>query len=322
VLKRYEGYRRNIHRYKMYSDLRKSFYFPEDILKKARANPHEPAIIENRGKYSLVEKNYDTKRLFSIEDEKRNTASFENPFKRQTPFIRINADMSTLGCDPVILLPMDETKPVSEQIKTHEFGAEMDLNNNLALTLRVKGNGKKGAIGIKTRCNSNSEFGYGLYIIDTDFEGWRDFVLCEADNGERPDLSFDKKEHLYPIYRSGLQTGRMVKIELEIDGDVEGVFMSSVKACRQVYNVIKNPTVTVGRESVKFECELMSSDLIEWDGKTAVVIDRYGNEKKIWFEGSVSVPKGKYKASVTGVSLNACPMNVHLTLGTTGNIIK
>jgi len=322
VLKRYEGYRRNIHRYKMYSDLRKSFYFPEDILKKARANPHELAIIENRGKYSFVEKNYDTKRLFSIEDEKRNTASFENPFKRQTPFIRINADMSTLGCDPVILLPMDETKPVSEQIKTHEFGAEMDLNNNLALTLRVKGNGKKGAIGIKTRCNSNSEFGYGLYIIDTDFEGWRDFVLCEADNGERPDLSFDKKEHLYPIYRSGLQTGRMVKIELEIDGDVEGVFMSSVKACRQVYNVIKNPTVTVGRESVKFECELMSSDLIEWDGKTAVVIDRYGNEKKIWFEGSVSVPKGKYKASVTGVSLNACPMNVHLTLGTTGNIIK
>ena len=323
VLNRYEGYKRNVHRYKMYSDLRKSFYFSDDILKKARANPHELAIIEKgKNKYFFVEKNYDTKRLFSIEDEKRNTAVFENPFKRQTPFIRLNADMSTLGDDPVILLPLDETKPVSEQLKTHEFGGEMDLNNNLAMTVRVKGNGKKGAIGLKTRCNSNSEFGYGLYIIETDFDGWRDFVLCEADNGERPDLDFDKKEHLYPIYRSGLQTGRMVKVELETCGDVEGVLMSSIKACRQVYNVIKNPTVTIGGETVRFECELQSTDFIEWDGTTAKVLDRYANEKKIWFEGSVTAPKGSFKATVGGTSLNACPINVHLTIGTTGKIIK
>ncbi len=323
VYDRYEGYRRNILRYRKYSELRKSFYFSDDILAKARANPHELAIIEKeRGKYFFVEKNYEVKRLYDIEDEKRNTEVFENPFKRQTPFIRIEANMSTLGQDPMILLPLDETKPVSDQLKTHEFGAELDLNRNLAMTVRVKGNGKKGAIGIKTRCASNSEFGYGLYIIETDFEGWRDFVLCEADNGDRPDLGFDQNEHFYPIYRSGLQTGRMVKVELESKGDVGGVLMSSVKACRQVYNVIKNPTVTIGKETVKFECELMSTDFIEWDGKEAKVIDRYANEKKIWFEGSVTAPKGKYKATVGATSLNGCPMNVHLTIGTTGNVVK
>ncbi len=324
VLKRYAAYERNVKRYKeLYSDLRKSFYFSNDILEKARASEHELAIVKKGKKFFFVEKNYDVKRFYDIQDEKRNTAVFENPFKRQTPFIRLEADMSTLGADPIVLMPLDENKPISEQLKSHEFGCELDLNSNLVYTVRVKGNGKKGAIGIKTRCASQSEFGYGLYIIETDFEGWREFALCECDNGERPDFSFDKKETLYPIYRSGLQTGRATKVELEADGDIEGVQMSSIKACRQVYNVVKNPTVTIGKENVMFECELMSTDFIEWDGERAVVIDRYGNEKKIWFQGTLNAPKGRFKATVgCQASLNNCPVNLHLTVGTTGNIIK
>ncbi len=321
---RYEGYRRNILRYRMYSDLRKAHYFSEETLANARANEHELAIVKKpNGKYTFIEKNYDVKRLYDIGDENRNTAVFSNPFKKQTPFIRIEADMSTLGEDAMLLLPLDENKPVSEQLKSHEFGAELDLNKNLVFTVRVKGNGKKGAIGIKTRCASQSERGYGLYIVETDFEGWRDFVLCEADNGDRPDLGFDKNEKLYPIYRSGLQTGRMTKIELEATGDIEGVLMSGIKACRQVYNVVKNPTVTIGKETVKFECELMSTDFIEWDGTTAKVIDRYANEKTVWFEGTVTAPKGEFKAKAGfQSSLNNCPVNIHLTIGTTGKEVK
>ena len=99
--------------------------------------------------------------------------------------------------------------------------------------------------------------------------------------------------------------------------------MSSIRACRQVYNVVKNPTVTIGKESVMFECELMSTDFIEWDGETAKVIDRYANEKTIWFQGTVTAPKGKYKATLTcQSSLNNCPVNAYLTIGTKGNIIK
>ena len=321
---RYEGYRRNILRYRMYSDLRKSHYFSEETLANARASEHELAIVKKpNGKYTFIEKNYVVKRLYDIGDEKRNTEVFSNPFKKQTPFIRLEADMSTLGDDAMLLFPLDENKPVSEQIKTHEFGAEIDLSKNLAMTVRVKGNGKKGAVAIKTRCASNSEFGYGLYIIETNFEGWRDFILCEADNGDRPDLGFDKNEGLYPIYRSGLQTGRMTKIELETSGDVEGVFMSGIKACRQVYNVIKNPTVTIGRETVMFECELKSTDFIEWDGKTAKVIDRYANEKPVWFQGTVTAPKGEFKATAgLQSSLNNCPVNIHLTIGTTGKEVR
>ncbi len=321
MLERYKGFKRNIELYKKYNDLRKSGYFSKELLSKL--NGYEYKLIEKAGgKFAFVEKHYDKKRYYSLLEENRNTAEFENPFKKQTPFVRIEHCMSTLGQDEMIILPMNENAPVASQVKVHEFGGEIDTTEKLAFKVRVKGNGKKGAVGIKTRCASASEFGYGLYIIETDFEGWRDFVLLEADNGDRPDLSFDKSEKHYPIYRSGLNMDRLTKIELEVDGDVEGVLMSSISICRQTYNVWKNPTVKIGDESVMFECELMSTDFIEWDGETAKVIDRYGNEKPIWFTGNVTAKKGKFKVSLAGASLNACPVNAYLTLGFTGCEVK
>ena len=323
LLDRYEGYRRNIKRYRMYSDLRKSKYFSDEILEKARANPYEKAIIDKgRGKYAFIEKSYQTKRLFDIADSARNTETFENPFKAQTPFIRIENCMSTLGDDPLVLYPLNETYYVKDQCRKISFGGELNLTNHLALKVKVKGNGKKGSIGIKTYCASQSEHGHAVYIVDTDFEGWREFVLCEADNGTRQELGFEKGHHIYPIYRSGLNCNRMTSIELMTSGDVDGVFMTSVVAYRQVYNIVKNPTVQVGGDTLMFECELKSTDFIEWDGKRAVVIDRYANEKPIYFSGTCKAKKGSFKASFTGSSLNACPVNLHLTFGFTGKEIK
>ncbi|MBR5460011.1 MAG: hypothetical protein IKV53_04015 [Clostridia bacterium] len=318
-----EGYRRNISRYKKYDDLRKAHYFSEATLEKARANPHELAVVERNGKYVFAEKNYEIKRLYDIGDEKRNTETFTNPFKRQTPFIRIENCMSTLGKDPMILLPLNENAPVSEQTRLHHLGAEFNIAQNLAMKVRVKGNGRKGVVAFRLKAGSQSEHGYGLYLIDTDFDGWREFILLEADNGDRPDLPFEKGLHMYPVYRSGLNMDRVSSVELLTDGDVEGVYVSSLTACQQVYNVVKNPTVTIGNETVMFECELMSTDFIEWDGERAVVLDRYFNEKQIWFQGTVTVPKGKYQAKVGfQSSLNNCPVNVYLTVGTTGKEIK
>lgn len=168
------------------------------------------------------------------------------------------------------------------------------------------------------RCESNSEHGYGEYIIDTDFFGWREFVLAEADNGERPDLTFDDNETRYAIYRSGLNHERMTKIEVETVGDVSGVRMSSIYAYNHIYEILKNPTVRIGEESIMFECELMSSDFIEYDGEKAKVIDRYGNEKNIWHNGSVSVPTGNFEAMLTAKSLNRTIPRAQLTFGFTG----
>ena len=324
LLDRYEGYRRNIKRYRMYSDLRKANYFSEKTLENARASKYEKAIIKkDNGKYTFVEKDYQVKRLYDALDENRGTAEFVNPFKAQTPFVRIEAGVSTLGDDGMILYPLNDKYYVKDQLKRIEFGGEIDLTQNLAMKVSVKGNGKKGTIGIKTRCASNSEHGFGIYLIDTDFEGWRDFVLLESDNGTRPELGFEKGEETYPIFRSSLNCNRMTSIELMTAGDVDGVFMSSIKACRQVYDVIKNPTICVGDQLVMFECELTSTDFIEFDGEKAVVVDRFANEKPVYFTGTCNVPKGKFKAKfVATSSLNNCPVNIHLTFGFTGKEIK
>ncbi len=333
TIARYSGLRRNIERYRMYDTLRQSFYFSEETLEKVRYKAKNMQEFRDSGieymikekssdKFVFVEKSYQVKRLYSLLEEGRNTAEFTNPFKKQTPFVRIEHCMSTLGEEPLVIFPLNENAPVGAQTRVHKLGGEVNLSDKLAMKVRVKGNGRKGAVGIKTRCATNSEHGYGVYVIETDFEGWREFVLLEADNGDRPDLGFDSNEQYYPIYRSGLNMDRITQVELEVKGDVEGVLMSSVTACRQTYNVWKNPTVKIGDTSVMFECELLSTDFIEYDGKEAKVIDRYGNEKPIWHTGELSAPKGRVKASLGGVSLNSCPINAYLTLGFTGREIK
>jgi hypothetical protein len=73
---------------------------------------------------------------------------------------------------------------------------------------------------------------------------------------------------------------------------------------------------------VMFECELKSSDFIEFDGKTAKVIDRYANEMPIWFSGEIKAPRGKFKAELTARALNRGTPRAQLTIGFTGKEIK
>ncbi|MBQ9975672.1 MAG: hypothetical protein IJP16_04110 [Clostridia bacterium] len=319
---RYYGCYRNINHYNLYIRLRREKYFSDKTLERARECNSELAVVEKDGRYKIVERAYSKNRLYGIDGENRRETLLENPFKKQTPFVRIEAGMSSLGDDSLLLLPLNETIPVSSQVKRLDFAGALDLRDKMAIKVRVKGNGKKGHVGIKLHAGMSTGSGYGLYIIDTDFEGWRDFTLVETDNGSRVELGFEKGCHAYQLHRHFFNLAGVTSVELMTSGDVGEVYMTGVTACRQVYDVLKNPTVTVGDESVTFECELKSTDLIEWDGKSAKVIDRYANENKIYFSGSLTVPHGKYKSSLSAVSLNGCPINAVLTVGTTGKEVK
>ena len=115
---------------------------------------------------------------------------------------------------------------------------------------------------------------------------------------------------------------RMVsKTEIRTAGDVSGVRLSSVIACDHCYEVLKNPTVRIGETEIRFECELMSTDYLEFDGKTAKVFDRNGNEKQIWFQSNLTVPAGEFTAELTATPLNGNPARAKLTLGFSGNEI-
>ncbi len=323
-LDRYPGLRRNIAIYKKYDDLRKAQYFSEEYRRKLIDSPYEVALIEKRGKkYSFVEKDYQIKKMLDLGDTDRNKCEFKNPFGAQTPFVRIEAMLSTAYRNGMVLLPLDESKELTSQNLKASFGGEINLTNNLAKTVKVTGNGVKGSkICVKLFCATNSETGYGEYIIDTDFNGWREFILIESDNGERTDHGFEKGHGLYAVYRSSLNNDRITGIRVETEGDMTGVKMSSVIAYEHTYELLKNPTVKIGNTSVMFECELQSSDFIEFDGKTAKVVDRYGNEKPIWFSSTLKAPRGKFNAELTAKALNRGTARAQLTLGFTGKEIK
>ena len=95
---RYAALKRNLELFKKYNTLRKSCYFKDSYLEKLRRSKHEFKLIEKEGgKWTFVEKDYQTKRLYDIADSERGIVSLTNPFNAQTPFIRLENCMSTLG---------------------------------------------------------------------------------------------------------------------------------------------------------------------------------------------------------------------------------
>ncbi len=322
---RYAGLRRNTALYKKYDDLRKREYFSEEYRKKLIEGKYEYQLKEKRGgKFCFVEKDYQFAKLYDLSDDARNFGSFNNPFGAQVPFIRIEAMHSTLKNNPIVLLRLDENVDLLSQKTEAKYNLELDLSQNLAKVVKVKGNGIKGGkICIKISCGTNSETGFGEYIIDTDFQGWREFVLLESDNGERKDHNFEAGYHMYAVYRSSLNNNRTSGVKVETEGDMTGVKMSSIVAYEHTYEIYKNPTVTIGDTSIMFEFELLSGDFIEFDGKNAKAIDRYGNEMPIWFKSeNFKAPRGKFKATLNAKPLNRGVPRAKLTFGFTGKEIK
>ncbi len=317
-----KGNQRNLAIYKKYDDLRKAEYFSDEYLEKLRNGKWEYHLKEEDGKYFFSEKDVQTKKLYNLDNEKMNKAHFSNPFKAQTPFVRIEAFMSSDETNPYTLLKLDKNKDILSQKLENSFGGEIDLSDRIAKKVSIFGNGKKGAIAIKLRSATNSIECYEEFVIDIDFEGWRDFVLLECDNGERRELPFDNSEHFYSIYRSGFHHHRVTSIEVETWGDVDDVKMSDIEAVTHKYEVFKNPTVKIGDTKVRFECELMSTDFIEFDGKVAKVIDRYTNEKEIYFEGNIEAPNGDFEMEVTAKSLNNNILRAQATCIFTGEDVK
>ena len=324
ALNRYAGLKRNVKLYKKYDDLRKAQYFSEEYRQKLIDGKYEYHLKEKRGgKFVFVEKDYQVGKFFDLSDKDRNFKEFKNPFGAQVPFVRLEAMHSTLKNNPMVMMKLDENQDLLSQKLEINYGTEIDFSDNLAKVVKVYGNGKGGKICIKIRCATNSESGYGEYIIDLNFKGWREFILLESDNGERNDHEFEKNESIYAIFRSSLNNNRITKLNIFTEGDMESVRMSSIIAYQHVYEVYKNPTVRIGDAWVQFECELQSGNLIEWDGKEAKVLDRYGNERPIWFsQENFKAPRGKFKASVEARPLNRCTPRMQMTLGFTGKEIK
>jgi hypothetical protein len=127
----------------------------------------------------------------------------------------------------------------------------------------------------------------------------------------------------YAVYRTDFNHDKICGAELLVTKQAEDVKVSSIKACPHIADTIKNPSVSIGKTEIVFDCELKSGDFIEFDGSSAKLVDSIGNETKIPFFGTLTAPEGNF--DVTLRAQNSDEKYVHrakLTLGFTGDEIK
>lgn len=323
--------RRNIAIYRKYDKLRKTHYFSDDILNKVKEGKYEYQIREKEnGKFVFVEKDYQQKKFYNVKNPSENNGKFVNPFEKQSPFVRITAHISSKGENPVPLINFDKNEPIPDKLVIKEFENEINLTGKCARKVSVSGNGKKGTVAILIYGRETGRDGIMAYYIDTDFEGWRDFILAESDNGDRKENLYEQEmlkgnmrpfDPLYYYLRTNACDDRTYKIEVDSYGDVDGVKISDIEAVDHTFEVLKNPSVKVGDSTVVFNCELKSTDYIEFDGEKAIMYDRNGFETEVPFTGFVEVPSGKFTAELSARSDSSAPLRASLTLGFTGNEI-
>ena len=323
--------RRNIAHYRKYDDLRKKYYFSDDILKQIREDDGEYQLCEKEnGEFVFVEKKYQQKKFYDVQDSSKNSGKFVNPYEKQNPFVRIMAHISSVGENALPLIELDKNAPFPKEKVEKVFEKEIDLTSRCARKVSVLGNGKEGTVAILLHGRETGREGVMAYYINTNFEGWRDFVLAESDNGDCPELEYEQKMmegeniilHLWKYLRNNACDNRTFKIEIDSCGDVEGVRISGIEAVDHTFEILKNPTVKVGNSTVTFNCDLKSTDYIEFDGEKAIMYDRIGNETVVGFAGSVEVPAGEFEAELSVDNTSSAPLRASITFGFTGEELK
>lgn len=320
---KYAAHADNVQYYLRYNKLRKSDYFSKEIRDKIRDPKKEFRLVtEKNGRFAFEERKYIYQKLDNASE--RNTVSVRNPYEAQRPFLRIEGLASTTGEDPVTVMPFDYGTPVQEQERKVTFPQELNIYDKLAMKFKVRGTGSDQALCLRLKGKTLGEGGYAEYCIRLDFEGEREFIFAETDNGEFMEYRFpDKADGAYAVYRAPTNFERIVEATLFASEGCGKAYLSDITAVRRVDNPIENPSITVGDKTVVFKCVLGSSEYLEYDGENAYVYDRYGNRRKAVVQGELALlAKGETVAVFGGKPQGCGPMRAKLTFGFGGKTVR
>ncbi len=317
--------------YNMYSKLRKSHYFTEEAKDKVKAIDGEWRVIEKNGKYFFQRRSYDFVNYGSaigVQDKLEGN----NIFTPQSPFIRIESRFSTLFENKQTLLEFDETQAVGTANVVKTFNPVNLANNGYIINVRVKGTGADGdAMLISLAAGANGESdGRRDHFIDLNYEGWREFVFIDFDNG---DYDIDKYKFngisttgaSYNTYRFSPSQGAINRLTIRTTGATGGnAMIDDVFYMTHTEAPIKNPTVTVGSQTMTFNCEMKGGEYLEYSPETGKAILYHNAEQtteEVTYTGSINVASGKYTASFSAEAQTNAPIRARLTFGFSGQEI-
>ena len=320
-------YRENLAYYAYYNTIRKSGYFTEEAKQKAIAHGGDFKIIEKApGEYAFLEMYYNKKNVGNVAFD--NTFVGNNPFKTQEPYIRIEGKWSTLSANELTIAEFDENKTLGEQSLKKTI--KVNMSNNMVMKFRAKGTGVDGdamLISLTGGITSGESGGRVDYFVDLNFEGWRDFVILEADSGE-----YDFNKYVFDgIGTSGMQYSTyrvvpnykdIVNLTIRTCGtSATKAQIGTIKAYTQVEAPVKNPTITVGNSSITFNTTLKGSEYLEYDPATRTAQVRHADQsitKVTDITGKLEIPSGAFSGTYKVTAETAAPVRARIVLGFSG----
>ncbi len=314
----YPAFEKNIKNYRRYFEA-----MEDEVLTALRPrlaeSPFEKRLVEKDGEKYFVEKHYKKSKIYNASDDGR--VLYENPFSAQKPFIRLEAQHTSAGNDGVVLVSFDENSPVA--CGTYNFDYT-DMMPRLALRVRVKGNGKRSAVIFRIGSSFNNGKGVADYTVFTDFEGWRDIILAEVDNGLFPEASAPIPSDFgaYSYYRSTVNYDHANRLEVYTSGDVEGVSIGDVSAVPHAEFETESVTLSANGESFTLGAPIKTGEYFElYPDGTALKFDRGGNFESVPVSGTVPTLDGGVGAIVL-VASSSLPARFTATVGFDGEKIK
>lgn len=150
------------------------------------------------------------------------------------------------------------------------FTPGLDLKNNQALGVWVKGDGNGQLLNLSLRSPAHISHGaHGDHFIKVDFTGWRYFELVEIESSEISNYVWPDDSHfyVYDSYRHTIQFSNIDKLQFwynNLPGKKEvRCLIGPVKALPAVPLTIENPEITLNGERLVIPVKMESGMYLE-----------------------------------------------------------
>ncbi|MBR6632886.1 MAG: S-layer homology domain-containing protein [Clostridia bacterium] len=246
----------------LYSRLRKAGYFSDTVKKTLQdgilnGKEYKIEYKESDKTWAFREMTYAMHTVFDLADTAYATGKGNNPYSAQVPYIRIEQRYSTLGneADAVPVLAFDENTDINTLAGKHEFSA-IDLSKHKAFKVKVKGNSNPDD-GILLMFGTNAAVkSYIYFFLPTNHEGWREFILIDADQGEYEGYEFEGDSITSDdgaVFRANFPFAYTNSITMALCGDCEGVMIDDITAYPMVDTPVSQIKLTVNGSTVTFD---------------------------------------------------------------------
>jgi len=312
----YPAFERNVKNYRRYTEAMDDEKLVA-LRPRLSESPYEKRLVEKDGEKYFIEKHYKKSKIYNASENDK--VLFENPFAPQKPFVRLEAGLTAGDDERCVLVPFDESAPVKSGVYDFDY---TDMTSRLALRVRVKGNGKRGAVTFRLGSSWNNGKGVADYVVFTDFEGWRDIILAETDNGLFPETGVPVPTDFgsYSYYRSIVNYDHANRLEVFVSEDADGVCIGDVCCAKHLEFEASGITLSANGEKFTVDTVLKTGEYVEvYPDSTALRFDAFGNFESVPTCGTLPTLSGCGALDITAES--TLPARFSATVGFDGEKI-